>query len=331
MFTRNYSKSLADISLLLCVTCLLLMMLTHAYGQVYPARPVRMLVGFTPGSGADATARAVAQKLSQLFGQPFVIENRVGASATLATERVAAAQADGYTLLVLTGAEPPQPALGRRLPYDLKRDIAPVSMLASGPLLLVVNSALPARSISELVALANVRDGKLNCGSAGVGTATHFAQVLFNLKAKIKTVHVPFRGAPESAAATAAGEIDMSFPGLPAALPLVQSGKLRALAVTSARRASLMASVPTMREAGFSDYEMVSWYGIAVPAGVAASIISRLNSAIDQVVNTPAMKEWLVQQGFEPQTNKPAEFGAFIAREIAQGAELVKAAGLKSE
>ncbi len=302
-----------------------------AVAQAYPVRPVRMLVGFTSGSGADATARAVGQKLSDVFGQPFIIENRVGASGTLATERVSQSQADGYTLLVMTGADTAQPALRAKLPYDLQKDFAPVSMLATGPLLLVVHAALPAQNVAELIALANARAGKLNCGSAGVGTATHFAGALFNLKTRVKTTHVPFKGGVESAVATAAGDIDMSFPGIPAAVPLLERGKLRALAVTSAKRATLLPVVPTLDESGLRGYELVSWYGVSAPTGVSNEIITRLNAAIGKVVNVPAMKDWLIKQGFEPQTNTPAQFAAFIGREIAQGAELVKATGLKVE
>ena len=208
------------------------------------------------------------------------------------------------------------------------RDFAPITMLANGPLILAVHAALPASTVQELVALSHARNGKVNCGSAGVGTATHFAQVLFNLKTKARTTHVPFKGAPESVIAVAGGEIDMSFPGIPATLPHIDSGKVRALAVSSARRASLLPNVPTLDEAGARGYELVSWYGVAAPAAVPGSIISRLNAVIGKAINAPDMKASLVKQGFEPLTNSPTEFRAFLVREIAQGVELVKAAGL---
>ena len=328
MVNRNSGKLFAAFSALCLCICL---PITGANAQPYPVRPVRMLVGFTSGSGADATARAVGQKLSDLFGQPFIIENRVGASGALATERVSQSQADGYTLLVMTGADTAQPALRAKLPYDLQKDFAPVSTLATGPLLLVVQAALPAQNVAELIALANARAGKLNCGSAGVGTATHFAGVLFNMKTRVKTIHVPFKGGVESAVATAAGYIEMSFPGIPAAVPLVESGKLKVLAVTSAKRATLLPAVPTLDESGLRGYELVSWYGVSAPTGVPKENIMRLNAAIGKVVSAPAMKDWLIKQGFEPQTNTPEQFAAFIGREIAQSAELVKATGLKVE
>jgi tripartite-type tricarboxylate transporter receptor subunit TctC len=310
--------------------CLLLTLglLASAQAQTFPSRPLRIILGFTPGTGADITARAVGQKLSERFGQPVIVENRVGASATLATERVATAQPDGHTLLVLTSAEPPQAALGRKLNYDLRRDLQPISMMANGPLLVAVSAPLPASNVHELVALVLARGGKLTCGSGGVGTATHLAQVLFNLKTKTSTTHVPFKGAPESVVAVAGGEIDMSFPGIPATLPHIESGKVRALAVTSARRASLLPNVPTLDESGVGGYELVSWYGIAAPAGVAGSIIDKLNGAVAQAINAPEMKASLIKQGFEPFTNTPGEFRAMLEREIAQGAALVKAAGI---
>ena len=299
-----------------------------AHAQTFPTRPMRIILGFTLGTGADITARAVGQKLSERFAQPVIVENRVGASATLATERVATAQPDGHTLLILTSAEPPQAALGRKLNYDLRRDLVPITMMANGPLLVAVSAPLPASNVRELVALALARGGKLTCGSGGVGTATHLAQVLFNLKTRTSTTHVPFKGAPEGLVAVAGGEIDMSFPGIPATLPHIESGKVRALAVTSARRASLLPNVPTLDEAGVSGYELVSWYGVAAPAGVAGGIIDKLNGAVVQAINAPEMKASLIKQGFEPFTNTPGEFRALLEREIAQSAALVKAAGI---
>jgi len=297
----------------------------------YPSRPVRMVVGFTSGSGADATARSVSQKLSELFSQPFFVENRIGASGTLATDKVAKSQNDGYTLLVMTGADTIQTALHSKLGYDLKKDFNPISLMATGPLLLVVNVALPVRNIVELIALANVRAVKLNCGSAGLGTATHFASILFNQKTRIITTHVPFKGGSESAIATASGEIDMSFPGIPAAAPLIENEKIRAIAITSAKRTTLFPALPTLHESGLIGYELVSWYGINAPAGVPETVILKLNSAINRVINAPSMKEWLIKQGFEPQTNSSKQFSEFINREIIQNTELVKVTGLKVE
>lgn len=299
--------------------------------QSYPVKPIRLLVGFPPGGGLDVTARLIAPKLSENLGQPVVVENRTGAGGSIAAEWVARSRADGYTLLLMAAAITVQPALRLKLPYDLERDFAPVSLVASGAFVLVVHPSVPARNVRELIALARSQPGKLNFGSSGVGGATHLANELFNWMAKVNIVHVPYKGGAEVAVAIAAGEVDMSFPSVTTALPLLEAGKLRALAVTSAKRASLMPSVPTLDESGLPGYDRSSWYGVLAPAGVPKDVIARLNAAIAKVVNTLEMKESLNRQGFEPQTSTSEQFAALIRREIAQNAKLVKLAGLKAE
>lgn len=299
--------------------------------QSYPAKPVRILVGYVPGGATDFTARAVAPKLSELLGQPVIVENRPGASGSLATARVAASPADGYTLLILTAADTVQPALRAKLPYDLDRDLAPVSLLVIGPELLVVHPSVPVRNIKQLIALARSQSGKLTFGSAGPGGPNHLAGVLFNSMAKLDIVHVPYKGAAQTVVAIAGGEVDMSFASIPATLPLLKAGKLRALAVTSEQRTPLAPSLPTVSESGLPGYQHFVWYGLSAPAGVPKAIIARLNEVVGTAANTPETKELLNKQGLQPQTNTPEQFAAFVRNETALNAKLIAAAGVKAE
>ena len=302
-----------------------------AMAQGYPVKPVRLIVGYTPGGGADTTARLVAQKLSDVLGRQVVVENRPGASGTIATERVATAPPDGYTLLLMTTGDTVQPAMRSKLPYDLQRDLAPVSLLTVGPFALTTHPSVPARNIKELIALARKLPGKLSFGSSGVGASPHLAAELFKSMAEINIMHVPYKGGSDSIVATAAGQIDMSFTTITAALPLLGANKLKALAVTTARRASLLPAVPTMSESGLSGYNYSVWYGVLTPSASPADVIGRLNTAIVKVVNTPEMKDALNKQGLEPQTSTPTEFAAFIRGELVQNAKLIKLADVKPE
>ena len=299
--------------------------------QSYPVKPIRMLVGFAAGGSTDATARLVAQKLSEHLGQPVIVENRIGGGGSVATERVATSPPDGYTLLLMPASGPIDAVLRSKLPFDLGRDFSPVSLAVIGPYMLVVHPSVPAGNVAELIALARSQPGKLNYASAGVGSTMHLAAEVFNLMAKVKTVNVPYKGGSESVIALAGGHVDMSFPTLMTAIPLVNSGKLRALAVTSAKRASLTPSLPTLDESGLRGYDRTGWFGVLAPAGVPKDIIARLNGVMAKSLNTPEMKEWLSKQGFEPQTNTPEQFAAVIRNEIQQTAKLVKALGIKGE
>ncbi len=299
--------------------------------QSYPVKPIHMVAGQAPGGSTDVTARIVAQKLSERLGKPVVVENRTGAAGSIAAEKVATLPADGYTLLVLVNGHTVLPALRSNLPYDLERDFAPVSLMAIGTAVLTVHPSVPARNVKELIALARSHPGKLNYGSSGVGGTTHLMGALFSLMAQVNLAHVPYKGSAESAIATTAGQIDIGFLDITVTLPLVKTGKLRALAVTTLKRASLMPSIPTLDESGLAGYDYAGWYGVLAPAGVRKDIIARLNAAIDKVVNTPEIKALLTKQGLEPQTNTPEQFAAFIRGTIAKNARLVKLAGLKAE
>jgi tripartite-type tricarboxylate transporter receptor subunit TctC len=299
--------------------------------QGYPIKPVRLFVGFTPGAAPDVIARIIGPPLSENLGQPVVVENRGGAGGSIATELVARSPADGYTLLMMAAADTLQPALRPKLPYDLERDFAPVSMVVTGTAVLAVHPSLPARSVKELVALARSHPGKLNYGSSGVGSSSHLMGELFNLMAEVKISHVPYKGSAETAIATAAGQIEISFPSISSIGPLLDAGKLRALAVTSAKRNVLMPSLPTISESGLTGYDRSTWFGVAAPAGVPKSIITRLHSAIARVVDTPETKASFNKQGLEPQPNTPEQFAAFIRGEIAQNAKVIKFSGTKTE
>ncbi len=222
--------------------------------QSYPIKPIRILVGFAPGGATDFTARAIAPKLSEHLGQHVLVENRSGASGSIATEKVATSPADGYTLLMLTAADTVQPALRTTLPYDLNRDLEPISLLVIGPELLVVHPSVPVINVKQLIALSRLSSGKFSYGSAGLGGPNHLAGVLFNRMAKVNIVHVPYKGASESVVAVAGGQIDLSFASIPAAMPLLTAGKLRPLAVTSEQRTPLAPSLPTVSESGLTGY-----------------------------------------------------------------------------
>jgi tripartite-type tricarboxylate transporter receptor subunit TctC len=301
-----------------------------ASAQAYPVKPIRMLVGFSAGSATDVTARVIGQKLSERLGQPVIVDNRVGAAGAIATEMVVKAPADGYTLLMLGATEAILPAL-RTLPYDIQRDLAPISIVANGPQVLVVNLLVPARNVKELVALARKQPGRLHYGSAGVSSSSHLAGSLFNSLAKVDITPVPYKGATEMAVGTAANEVEMSFPSAAAALPMVEGGKVRALAVTSAARVSAMPSIPTMEESGLKGFNRSNWYGVLAPAGTPRAIVNRIQGLIVEAVNTPEMKKTFNRQGLEPQTTTPGEFAARIRTDIAQNAQLIKSSGAKAE
>jgi tripartite-type tricarboxylate transporter receptor subunit TctC len=299
--------------------------------QTFPVKPVRIQVGFAPGSGTDVTARLLAQKLSEEFGQQVIVENRTGAGGILATERVAASAPDGYTLLLMTGADTAQPAVRAKLPYNLQRDFAPVSLVASGPYVLVIHPSIPANSVRALAELARAQPGKLTYGSSGIGSSSFFAGELFKLMAKTDILHVAYKGSSQVVVDNAAGNIALSFPGITAAQPMLTAGKLRALGVTGLNRAALMPSTPTIDESGLKGFNKVGWYGISAPAGIAKATLTQINAAIVKVGGSADMKDVLAKQGLESQTNSPEQFAASINSEIAKNLELAKKIGLKPE
>jgi tripartite-type tricarboxylate transporter receptor subunit TctC len=290
-----------------------------------------MVVGYVPGGAVDFTARLLAQKLSESLGQQVVVENRAGAATAIATERVASSPPDGYTLLLIPTSTAVQSALRNNLPYDLKRDLAPVSLVCIGPFVLVVHPSVPARNVKEFIALARSQPGKLDYGSPGVGSANHLVGELFDLQTKVKLVHVPYKGSGEAVIAAASGQTPVSFPSVSGALPLLASGKLRPLAVTSAKRVSSLPSVTTLDESGLPGFDYFAWYGVSAPAGAPKDIIMRLNAVLGKIVHMTDVKEALNKQGLEPQSSTPEQFAAVISREIEQTVKLIQLTGLKAE
>ena len=302
----------------------------EATAQSYPARPVRIVVGFSAGGGTDITARLVAQKLTEMLAQPVIVENRAGSGGMIATSYVAKAPPDGYTLLMIAAADVVQPALRQKLSYDLERDFAPVSLVVTVPFALVTHPAVPARNAKELIALARAHPAKLNYASSGIGSSAHLSNELFNSMARVRIVHVPYKGVSEGVTALASGQIDMIFASFPAVLALVDAGKIKAIGVSTPRRSAVMPSLPTIHESGLAGYERYGWYGIVAPSGVPKEVVSKLNAAIVKALAMPELKDSLVKQGLEPLTNTPEQFATFIRDELVQTARLVEAAGAKA-
>ncbi len=298
--------------------------------QAYPNRPIRVVVGFPPGGAVDFIARLVAQNFSEKFGQPVVVENRPGAGSSIGTERVARSAPDGHTLLLMAISGVVQAVLRDDLPYNLQRDLAPISLIAIGQFVLAVHPAVAARNVTELVALARAQPGKMSYSASGKGDSSHLAAELFALRADIKLLHVPYRGSAEAVVATAAAQVPISFTSLAGAVALIDAVKLRPLAVSSSRRASLLPSIPTLDESGLTGYDYSTWYGMLAPAGTNKSIVEMLSVAVGQAARIATIKEALIRQGFDPHTNTPEQFAAFIQKEIEQNRQLIKAAGVTS-
>lgn len=295
----------------------------------YPTRPIRFVVPFPPCGGADTLARVLGQKLGEAWGEQVVIDNRPGAGGNISAEIAAKAAPDGYTIFQGNVAHAISASLYARLNYDLVRDFSPVTQLASTPFVLLVNPSLPANSVRELVALAKAKPGQLNYGSSGSGGASHLAMELFKSMAGVDVRHIPYKGAGPAATDLISGQIQLMFFVQAAARPHISSGRLRGLAVASAKRSSALPELPTVAESGVPGYEAGSWYGVLVPTGTPGRVITRLHAAITRVLSLPDVKERLSNQGFEVVGNTPAQFGAYIRAEIPKWARVVKASGAR--
>jgi len=303
---------------------------TGALAQSYPTRPVRVLVGFPPGGGTDIMARVLAPKLSEYLGQQYVVENRPGATTNIASAMVATSAPDGYTLLFTTSALAINKSLYKNLTYDAERDLAPISVFAESPNLLVAHSSAGA-SVKELLAQAKAKPGAMNYSSAGSGTSQHLAGELFKARTGAQIVHIPYKGTAASLTAVIAGEVQFSFANVPAILGHVKSGRIHALAVLSPRRSELMPDVPTMKEAGVEGVEVPVWYAILAPAATPREIVKVLADATARAARSPDLKQRLVEQGTEPVGNSPDEFAKMLKEEIARWAEIVRISGAKPE
>lgn len=299
--------------------------------QAFPSKSIRIIVGFAAGGATDISARMLAQKLTEQFGQPVIVENRSGSGGLIATEYVSKASPDGYTLLMMAAADSVQPALRLKMPYDLPGDFSPITRVVSGPFVLVIHPSIPARSVRDLVKIARAKPSVMSYASSGIGSSAHMMGELFNSLAQIKTGHIPYKGVSQGVVAVANGEVDMIFASITAAQPLAEAGKLRVLAVTPAKRTALMGDIPTMEEAGVKGYDRTGWYGLMAPAKLPRDILTKLNSTIVKTVNAPEMKAAFAKQGLEPDTNSPEQFTIQIKREVEQNIELARVAGIKSE
>ena len=301
-----------------------------ALAAQWPERPIRMLVGFAPGGGTDATARAIAPKLTELLGQQIIVDNRPGATGNIATDITAKSNPDGYTILMGTiAALAINPSLYAKLPFDPIKDLAPVTRAVDSTNVLVVHPSVPAKSVKELIALAKSKS--LNCGSSGVGGAGHLALELFNLQTGARITHVPYKGGGPAMIDLLGGNIHLIFATAASAVVHIKSGKIRALAVTTAKRAPLVPDLPTVAETGLKGFEANNWYGVVVPARTPRPIVDRLNKEIATALNTADVKELLFKQGLDVAPDSPEAFGAYIKSELAKWAKVVKAANLKAE
>lgn len=297
----------------------------------YPERPVRVIVGLTAGSGVDVMARLVGAKLSEATGQPFVIENRAGAGSNIATRFAATQPADGYTVFVATVANAINATLYKHLQFDALRDFTPVILAGTAPNVLLVNPSLPAQSVKELIDLAKAQPGKFTIGSSGTGTSPQMTGELFRRRAGIDLVHVPYKGGPEATTALLGGQIDTLFAITSTALPHVESGKVRALAVTSKQRTALLPNVPTVAESGLPGFEAVTWFGFTVPTGTPKEVVDKLNSEIGKVLAMPEVKKNLAQQGIDVGGGTPEQFGGYMRDEFAKWGALVKETGMSAD
>ena len=313
-----------------CHFVLALALAFPAWAQNYPSRPVRLIVGFTPGGGVDINARLLAPRLSETLGQAVVVENKPGAGTNIANEYVAKAAPDGYTLLFNSPAVAINMSLYARPGYDALRDFVPVSVFSDSTNILVVPASLPAKSLRELVALAREQPGALNFSSAGSGTTQHLAGELFKLRTGISMVHVPYRGSAPSIAALLSAEVQLSFVNPLAIGPHVKSGRLRALAVAGPKRAALLPEVPTMKEAGVEGVEVPLWFGLLAPAATPKAAIAALAAGVARAAHDPDTRRRLEEQGAEPVGSTPEEFAALLREEVAKWAEVVKVSGARA-
>ena len=301
-----------------------------AMAQTYPARPVQIIVPATPGAGSDVAARLKAQRLSERLDRPFVVENRSGAGTNLGTEFVVRAPPDGYTLLLVTPANTINAALYDNLNFNFIRDIAPVAGILRGPEVMEVYPAVPIRTIPEFVAYAKANPGKLNIGSSGVGSGSHLAGALFKSMTGVEWFHVPYRGPAEAQTALLSGQIQVYFGPLSAAIEFIRSGQVRALAVTSAMRATALPDIPTVAEF-VPGYEASGWFGLGAPKNTPVDIVDKLNDEINASLTEPKTIAQLADLGGIPLAISPAEFGTFVADETEKWTKVIRAAGIKAE
>jgi tripartite-type tricarboxylate transporter receptor subunit TctC len=325
---NTYSRLAAGFALLASLVAAMPAVLA----QSYPARPVRIVVPFPPGGGTDIGTRIIAQKLQESWGQPVVVENKPGAAGIVGTEMVAKAAPDGYTLIMGNiGTHAINISLYKKLSYDPVKDFAPISQVAGLPLFLLVHPSVPVNSVKELIALAKSKPGELNFSSSGAGGSMHVAAELFKNMTGVNMVHIPYKGGSPAVADLLSGQVALSFATVLETLSHVKSGRVRALAVTSAARSIAYPDLPTVAEAGVPGYESISWLGLFAPAGTPRDIVNRISSEVQRIIRLPEVKERLLAQGAEPIGTSPEQFALALQSDIAKYARIIRESGYKAE
>jgi len=302
-----------------------------AAGQTYPSKTIRYVVPFPPAGATDILARWVAEKITPPLGHPVVVENRPGAAGGVGTELVAKSPPDGYTILMATAAQSISETLYVKQPFSFARDLTAVALIARVPNVMEVHPSVPARTVKEFIALAKSRPGQLNFASSGSGTTLHMSGELFKLMTGTDIVHVPYKGSAPAITDLMAGNVSVMWDNLPASMPYIKAGRLRAIAITTAQRYPAFPELPTVAESGVPGYEASAWFGVVAPAATPREVIARLNTEINRAVNLPDMKERFAQQGATPASGTPEDFAAWIRAEIAKWGKVVKASGAKVE
>ena len=315
--------------LLRYLTLSLCVLATAAQAQPFPSKSVRLVVPFSAGGSTDIVGRTIGQKLSEMWGQPVIVDNRPGGSTTIGTDVVAKSPPDGYTLLVTPAPFTIVPGLIAKLPYDPAKGFEPITLINTTPLVVIVNPSVPARNVKELIALAKRKPGALNFGSSGSGGTNHLAGELFNTMAGVKMVHIPYKGNAPALTDLVGGHVDLLFNGLTSAMPLIKSGKARVLAVTSLKRAGSLPDVPSLDELGLKGFQAVAWNGLSAPARTPKEVIAKINADVVKVVHSPELVERLKSEGSDPVGSTPTEFAAFLREEIARWSKVIKFAGIK--
>jgi tripartite-type tricarboxylate transporter receptor subunit TctC len=300
-----------------------------AFAQSYPSKAIRIVVPFAPGGGTDILIRIMVPKMNDLLKQQLIVDNRPGAGSQIGAELVAKAPPDGYTILMVDSAFMTNPSLYAKLPYDSEKDFAPVSLVATAPVILIVHPSVPVHTVKELVAFARAHPGALNFASGGPGSSTHLGIELLKYVAKIDLVHIPYKGTGPAVADVLGGQVTMMFAGISSVKQHVEAGRLRAIAVTGEKRSPAMPTVPTFGEAGMPQVDASSYWGALAPARTAPDIVNRLSTTMAQVLKMPDIREKLVELGFVPIGGSPSDFAALLAKETAKWAKVIKAAGVK--
>ena len=302
-----------------------------AFGQNYPSRPVRIVVPYPPGGGTDILARTLAQKLTELLGQPVVVDNRAGANGIIGTDQAAKAKPDGYTVLIAIATHAINPMLYAKLPYDTNTDLLPVSLLAEYPFVITVHPTVPAKTIREFIAFAKTHRNQLSYASSGVGSGPHLGMELFKTMTGIEMVHVPYKGSGAAMTDVVSGQVQVFLNNFLSGMPMIKSGKVRPLAVTSLKRSSAMPELPTVAESGVPGFAVTGWYGMLVPAGTPAPVLNTLHEAVVSAVKSKDIKDRLSGDAAEPVGSTPQEFADHLRTEIDKWASVIKKAGVRAE